>query len=70
LVAAGSKNTNNQFTGVVLGEMLKLGGKETTSGLYGFHEGAGAFAFKNDGTAFIGKNGEGRIVFNGKDSVI
>ena len=70
LVAAGSKNINNQFTGVVLGEMLKLGGKETTSGLYGFHEGAGAFAFKNDGTAFIGKSGQGRIVFNGKESAI
>ena len=40
------------------------------TGLYGFHHGAQSFAFKEDGTAFIGKSGLGRIEFNGNSGVI
>jgi hypothetical protein len=34
-------------------------------GLYGFHQGAQSFGFKIDGTAFLGKAGKGRILFDG-----
>jgi hypothetical protein len=40
------------------------------TGVYGFHHGAMSYAFKEDGTAFIGKSGKGRIIFNGNESTI
>ena len=41
------------------------------TGIYGFHHGMQTYAFKEDGTAFIGKSGRGRIYFDGnKESFI
>lgn len=65
-IAAGKKDSNNTFTGVVLGE-------DTTAekiGLYGYQQGAQSFGFREDGTAFIGKSGSGRIEFDGEKGII
>ena len=70
MMVAGTKDSNNTFTGVMMGDLGKAEGNIRESGLFGFNKGSASFGFKTDGTAFIGKNGEGRIVFNGKDSVI
>jgi hypothetical protein len=40
------------------------------TGVFGFHQGAMSYAFKEDGTAFIGKSGKGRIYFNGDNGTI
>ena len=40
------------------------------TGIYGFHRGEQSFAFKENGTAFIGKSGRGRIHLNGDKSLI
>jgi hypothetical protein len=40
------------------------------TGVYGFHHGEMSYAFKEDGTAFLGKDGKGRINFNGNDATI
>ena len=40
------------------------------TGVYGFHNGAMSYAFKEDGTAFLGEDGKGRINFNGNDATI
>jgi hypothetical protein len=40
------------------------------TGVYGFHEGKMSYAFKEDGTGFIGKSGKGRIILNGDTGVI
>jgi hypothetical protein len=40
------------------------------TGVYGFHQGAMSFAFMEDGTAFIGKSGRGRILLDGNNSTI
>ena len=40
------------------------------TGVYGFHEGAMSYALKEDGTAFIGKSGGGRILLDGNKSII
>lgn len=73
-IAAGRKNANdNTFSGVILGDWQSENSEESITkqtGLYGFHHGAQSFAFKEDGTAFIGKDGKGRIIFNGNKSVI
>jgi hypothetical protein len=42
----------------------------TGLGLYGFHDGAQSFGFNIEGSAFLGKAGKGRIIFNGNYGVI
>lgn len=77
-IAAGKKNSDNTFSGVMLGDWegidKNLGGTsdEITrqTGIYGFHHGGVSYAFKEDGTAFIGKSGAGRIHFSGDRGTI
>lgn len=74
MMGAGSKNSNNEFTGVIMGNTAKLDGNGAWSnaehGLFGYHKGAQSFGFKTDGKAFIGKAGSGRIEFDGDKGVI
>ena len=76
-IAAGSKDSENRFSGVIIGDWgNKKEYKETTNasvaeiGVYGFHEGAMSFGFKESGKAFIGKDTRGRIHFDGNDGSI
>ena len=72
-LAAGKKNSNNTFSGVVLGDWSPTDSDSSmtiNTGIYGFHEGSISYAFKDDGEAFIGKDGAGRIEFNGKEGII
>lgn len=69
MIGAGVKNKDNSFSGVIMGRVADQGYNSQT-GLYGFHEGEQSYAFKEDGTAFIGKSGQGRISFDGNESVI
>ena len=67
-IAAGKKNSDNTFSGVMLGDWSgenTAGEISEMTGVYGFHHGDQSFAFKEDGTAFIGKSGMGRIYFDG-----
>lgn len=75
-IAAGKKNSDNTFTGVIMGDWS---GNDTSSaegaitkntGIYGFKEGVASFGFRDDGTAFIGKPGAGRLDFDGDKSII
>lgn len=75
-IAAGKKNNeDNTFSGVMLGDWSvdPLGvnsfiGNQT--GVYGFHHGMVSYALMEDGTAFIGKAGHGRIYIDGNKSTI
>ena len=72
-IASGHKDNQNRFTGVIMGDIGKLGdtGREkVTTGLYGYESGDQAFGFKADGTAFIGKSGTGRLEFDGNNGFI
>lgn len=72
-IAAGKKVGNNQFSGVIIGDWSGTAHESSISkqtGVYGFHEGAISYAFMEDGTAFIGKSGQGRILFDGEHSTI
>lgn len=66
-IGAGIKETDNTFTGVVMG-------KDTTQdkiGLYGYQHGKTSFALMDDGTAFFGKaDSGGRITINGEAGII
>lgn len=72
MIAAGSKNNDNQFTGVMIGDWSgsNVDASLKNTGVFGFHEGAMAYAFMDNGQAFIGKDGSGRIEFNGNKSTI
>ena len=68
MIGAGKKESDNSFSGVIMGDWsgkINSDNKETMLGLYGFHKGVASFGFKVDGTAFIGKSGNGRIEFEG-----
>lgn len=72
-LAAGTKNSNNEFSGVMIGEWKHTDSDQKSfdqTGIFGFHEGAMSYAFKEDGTAFIGKDGKGRIHINGDNATI
>lgn len=72
-IAAGKKNSDNTFSGVIMGDWGEKTNEESinkTTGLYGFHKGKQSFGFKEDGKAFIGKSGNGRIIFDGDKSTI
>ena len=84
MIGAGRKTIENTFEGVLMGDVA-IGSKSdigfeqskeigianhTGLGLYGFHGGVQSFGFNADGTAFLGKSGKGRIIFNGNSGVI
>lgn len=72
-MAAGKKESDNTFTGVVMGDWSRTDVDSFISkntGVYGFNHGAISYAFKDDGTAFLGKDGHGRIYFNGNKATI
>lgn len=72
-IAAGKKNSDNKFSGVILGDWSAKTNEASISkqtGVYGFHNGAISYAFMEDGTAFIGQSGKGRILFDGEHSTI
>ena len=70
MLVAGQKNfKDNTFSGVMIGDLSreKL---STMTGIYGFKQGENTYAFKEDGTAFIGGSGAGRIEFDGDSGLI
>lgn len=71
-LAAGKKNSDNTFSGVVFGEVTKIteNGIDAETGLLGYHHGAQSFGFRDDGTAFIGMDKIGRIEFDGTKGLI
>lgn len=59
------------FTGVALGDYCDTNTDASMrlTGIYGFNKGTQVYAFKEDGTAFIG-SGNGRINFDGTNATI
>lgn len=71
MIMAGTKDTKNRFTGVAMGDWSSKGDESLEqAGLYGFMNGEQSFAFKKDGTGFIGPSGKGRIEFDGTQALI
>lgn len=72
-IAAGKKNDDNTFSGVMMGNWYSDDTEDyikEKTGIYGFDHGAMSYAFKEDGTAFIGKSGFARILIDGNESTI
>jgi len=70
-LGAGKKDENNLFSGVFMGAVSNVTDDESAKyGIYGYTQGRQAFGFRDDGTAFIGAAGRGRILFDGNESSI
>lgn len=72
-IAAGKKEDNNTFTGVLMGSFGD--GKADSSlskntGVYGYYQGKQVYALKDDGTATFGKSGNGQIEIKGDSGKI
>lgn len=70
MIGAGVKNSDNSFSGVLMGEVKSSAGINSDLGIYGFDKGTQSFGFKVDGTAFLGAAGKGRIYFDGNTGII
>lgn len=73
-VGAGKKETDNSFSGVLMGDIGRGMNFDSDNmsglGVYGFHYGDQSFCLSVDGTAFFGKAGRGRIHFDGNSGTI
>lgn len=67
MLGAGVKDSENRFSGVLLGKVGTDYSAKT--GIYGYGEGVQTYGFREDGTAFIGASGAGRIEFDTKNNV-
>lgn len=82
ILLSGETDNNNNFTGVVIGEIQNQNSIQAiNSGLFGYNQGIPTYGFKEDGTAFIGKdsikndnntliNNGGKIEFTNKGGKI
>ena len=73
MVGAGRKESDNTFTGVLMGDVESVNSdkqKLKQTGVYGFNHGQQSFGLKDDGTAFFGKSGKGQIQFDGNRGII
>jgi len=61
MLGAGSKDRENKFSGVVMGErkILEENSVKTDIGLFGFAAGTQTFEFNVNGTAKLGASGKG-----------
>ena len=73
-IAAGRKESDdNTFSGVMIGDWGDSNATSLTksnTGIWGYHHGEQSFGFKDDGTAFIGKSGFGRLEFDGENGTL
>lgn len=72
-VIAGKKESDNSFSGVMMGDWSGKDAETYTTnntGIYGFKHGSASFGFRDNGTAFIGQSVEGRIEFDGEKGII
>lgn len=70
MLGAGRKNSNNTFSGVLIGDITQSGNEETQLGVYGINEGEISYSLKEDGTATFGKKGRGQIHIDGNNGTI
>ena len=71
-IAAGKKESDNTFTGVIIGDWYNNSDKPfpDTTGVYGMFHGQTSYALMDDGTAYFGRSGMGRIEIDGNNATL
>lgn len=70
MIGAGKKENDNSYSGVLMGDVTCAVDATMKLGLYGFNHGLQSFGFTIDGKGFIGKAGQGQILFDGNRGTI
>lgn len=70
MIGAGKKNSDNQFSGVLMGDVKKANNDVALTGLYGYQNGIQTFSLTEDGKAKFGVSGSGQIQIDGNQGVI
>jgi hypothetical protein len=70
MIGAGKKENDNSYSGVLMGDVKCALDDITKIGLYGFNFGLQSFGWTIDGKGFIGKEGQGQILFDGNKGTI
>ena len=70
MIGAGKKENDNSYSGVLMGDVKCALDDITKIGLYGFNFGLQSFGWTIDGKGFIGKAGQGQILFDGNKGTI
>lgn len=70
MIGAGKKNSDNQFSGVLVGDVKKANNDAALTGLYGYQNGIQTFSLTEDGKAKFGASGSGQIQIDGNQGVI
>lgn len=71
MVGAGKKNSDNTFSGVLMGDLKSSGSNmEDETGIYGFQKGKMTFQLKESGEAIFGASGNGQIKIDGTNGTI
>lgn len=64
-VGAGEKDSNNRFTGVLMGQVKDPSKNQTQEGLFGYGKGVRTFFLNSEnGSAIFGKAGNGQIIID------
>ena len=70
-VGAGRKEDDGSFSGVFLGDVKENADSSlSNTGVYGYYHGEQMYALMDNGRAFIGGAGRGRIEFDGQEGII
>lgn len=73
MLGAGRKNSDNTFSGVLIGDIKKgsdLESANTLTGVYGFQNGKVSYSLTEDGRATLGANDNGQIIIDSSESSI
>lgn len=73
-IAAGKKESNNTFTGVLIGDFGTKQNADSSisykTGVYGYNNGQQVYSLTDDGKATFGKKSNGQIIIDGSSSKI
>lgn len=70
MIGAGKKNSGNQFSGVLIGDVKKANNDVALTGLYGYQNGIQTFSLTEEGKAKFGASGSGQIQIDGSQGII
>lgn len=73
MLGAGRKNSDNSFSGVLIGDIKQGTDQQSASsltGVYGLQDGRISYSLTEDGKATFGKKNQGQIIIDGNKSTI
>lgn len=70
MIGAGRKNSDNSFSGVLMGDVTRANDSTILTGVYGYDHGVQSYSLTEDGKATLGSAGRGQIIFDGNKGSI